>query len=238
MFMWLTAISFPVHEAGMPALAVLLLAVVVYKLFACRQGEGVHYGLYSVFTVIGCTTLIFPHFLLLLPVFIVYGLVAMMSGLRGFLAMLLGLCVPYLLVAGFDYIFPGILPEKLLVWPLDPLMHLSLEMPDVLQAVLLLLQLVVLIAFTVIFVKSTVPGKPYLRRRLVFLIYLNILLFLMSILYNEGFVLFYMMSLPSVAVMMAYIFSLKVSKPMNWFFIAMNLLWFALFPFSLCLKHL
>lgn len=238
MFMWLTAISFPVHEAGKPALAVFLLAVIVYKLFACRSGEGVHYGLYSVFTVIGCASLLFPHFLLLLPVFIVYGLVAMMPGVRGLLAMLLGLCVPCLLVTGIDYIFPGVVPDVLVCGGMDLLKHLSFEMPDVLQAVLLLLQFVVLLSFTVMFVKSSVPGKRYLRRRLVLLIYLNISLFLMSLLYNEEFVLFYMMSLPSVAVMMAYVFSMKVSKPMNWFFIAMNLLWLALFPLSLCLRHL
>ena len=85
---------------------------------------------------------------------------------------------------------------------------------------------------------SAVPGKPFLRRRLVFLIYLNVALLLLSLLYNDDSRLYYMMSLPTAAVMMGYIFTIKVSKPMNWFFVVVNILWFSLFPFGLCLKLL
>ena len=111
-------------------------------------------------------------------------------------------------------------------------------MPVWYQGVLVLLQLLVLVPFVVIFMNSTVPGKPFLRRRLAFLIYLNVALLLLSLLYNDDFPSYYMMSLPTVAVMVGYIFTIKVSKPMNWFFIVVNILWFSLFPFGLCLKFL
>lgn len=238
MFMWLTALSFPIHASAMEALAVLLLAVIVYKLFACKQGGDDCYGLYSVFSIVGCASLFFPQYLLLLPVFVVYALSAMMAGVRGLLAIMLGLFIPHLLVAGVDYLFPGVMPEIFMGSELEYLTSLSIKMPSLLQIVLLVLQLAVLIPFVFIFMNSTVPGKPYLRRRLVFLIYLNISLLLMSLFYSNDFSLFYMMSLPSLAVMMGYIFTLKVSKPMNWFFIVINILLFSLFPFALCLKHL
>ncbi|MBO7301293.1 MAG: hypothetical protein J6U58_01125 [Bacteroidaceae bacterium] len=238
MFMWLVAVSFYIHGTAMEAVAVLLLAVIVYKLFACKQGEDGCYGLFSVFSIVGCTSLVFPQVLLLLPVFALYGLSVIMSGIRGVLAALIGFFMPHLVVSGFNYLFPGVMPDILLGNELEYLASFSIGMPTLLQMVLFVLQLVMLILFTAIFMNSTIPGKRYLRRRLVFLIYLNISLLLMSLFYNADFSLFYMMSLPSVAVMMGYVFTLKVTKPMNWLFIILNFLWISLFPFALCLRLL
>ena len=238
MFMWLAAVSSFICGVGLEALAVLFLAIVVYRLFACKQGDEAAYSLFSVFITVGLASLILPQFILLLPVFMVYALLSARGGIRGFLAMLLGFSFPYLLVGGVDYLFPGIVPWKFMGEGIGYLHALSLRMPVWYQVVPILLQLLVLVPFTVIFMNSTVPGKPFLRRRLVFLIYLNVALLLLSLLYNDDSRLYYMMSLPTAAVMMGYIFTIKVSKPMNWFFVVVNILWFSLFPFGLCLKLL
>ena len=237
-FMWLIAISFFTLNTGLETLAVLLLAIIVYKLFACRQGDGAYYDLYSVFTVIGCASFLFPQFLLLLPVFTIYGLKATMAGIRGFFAMILGCSIPYLLIWGARYLFPDMIPDFLSMNQLEFLGSLSFSLPTILQAFMIMLLLAILVPFIVIFMNSTIPGKPYLRRRFVFLIYLNISLLVMSLLYGNDFSLFHLMSLPSIAVMMGYIFTIRISKPMNWFFILINILWIALFPFSVCLKYL
>ena len=238
MFMWLTAISFSIHDTEYEALAVLLLAIIVYKLFKCKQGEDTYYGLYSVFAIVGCAYEIFPQFLLLLPVFAIYASVAMMTGFRGILAILLGFFTPYLIISGTDYIFPEIMPAFMLGNRFEQLLTFSIAIPNLVQTISMALHAAILIPFAVIFFNSPIPGKPYLRRRLTFLIYLNILLLILPLFYNNDFSLFYMMSLPSVAVMMGYIFTLKTSKPMNWFFIIINILWIALFPFSVCSKYL
>ena len=238
MFMWLAAVSSSVCGVGLEALAVLFLAIVVYRLFACKLGDEAFYGLFSVFVTVGCASLILPQFILLLPLFIVYSLLSTRGGIRGFLAISLGFSLPYLLIYGVDTLFPGVVPWKLMGEGLVCLRALSLRMPVWYQGVLVLLQLLVLVPFVVIFMNSAVPGKPFLRRRLTFLIYLNVALLLLSLLYNDNFPSYYMMSLPTVAVMVGYIFTIKVSKPMNWFFIVVNILWFSLFPFGLCLKFL
>ncbi len=238
MFMWLTAVSFSMHDTGTEALAVLLLAIIVYKLFKCKQGEEAYYGLYSVFSIVGCAYMIFPQFLLLLPIFAIYASIALMTGIRGIFAILLGFFTPYLIISGTNYIFPEIIPDFLSGNNIEQLLTLSITVPTMVQFVAMILHIAILIPFAVIFFNSPVPGKPYLRRRLTFLIYLNILLLTLTLFYNKDFSLFYTMSLPSIAVMMGYIFTIKISKPMNWFFIIINILWFSLFPFSLCLKLL
>ena len=112
MFMWLAAVSSFICGVGLEALAVLFLAIVVYRLFACKQGDEAAYSLFSVFVTVGLASLILPQFILLLPVFMVYALLSARGGVRGFLAILLGFSFPYLLVGGVDYLFPGIVPWK------------------------------------------------------------------------------------------------------------------------------
>ena len=95
-----------------------------------------------------------------------------------------------------------------------------------------------ILPYVVIFSCSAVPGKPLLRKRLQFFAWMNLYLTALMFLYSQDFLLYYIWSLPSLAVMLAYVFSLNVTRFSRFYFIVVNVILLAIVPFCLWLNRL
>lgn len=238
LFFALPSVSLFVHGCLGYAVVLLLFLLVIHRVFACNQGEDCRYALFSSFAVFGLATMLFPQFIMLLPVFVLYISMTALAGRRELFSILLGLLTPYWFLFGINYIFPSLLGDiGAFSAPVGYIASATLKIPSLSDSLIIALELLVLVPFVALFSNSASPGKPLLRKRMQFFAFLNLYLVILSLLYSHDFLLYYILSLPSMAVMLAYIFSLGVTVFSRYYFIIINLLWLALVPFSLWLKH-
>ena len=113
---------------------------------------------------------------------------------------------------------------------------LSLALPTPERIAVLVMELMILLPFIVLFVSTRIPAKPILRRRILFVIVLDIYLMLLSWGYEDNFWIFYVWRLPALAVMVSYVFTAKQNKVMNIYFVFMNLVWISIAVLGLCLR--
>ena len=153
-------------------------------------------------------------------------------------SILLGLLTPYWFLFGIDFIFPNVVKQaEFFVAPVMYMMSAAPSVASLAHVVLLGVGLLVLVPFVVMFSGSASPGKPLLRKRLVFFAMMNVYLMALSLLYSDDFLLYYIWSLPSLSVMLTFVFSLKITAFSRYYFIIINLIWLAMLPFSLWLIH-
>lgn len=88
---------------------------------------------------------------------------------------------------------------------IDSLFLFSIADPTLERLLLSAIELLVLLPSIALFVSSPIPSKPLLRRRIVFIILLDVYLMLLSWLSEENFVLFYAWRLPAVAISASYL---------------------------------
>lgn len=238
LFFALPSVSLFVHGCLGYAVILLLFILVIHRVFACNQGEDCRYALFSSFAVFGLATMLFPQFIMLLPVFVFYISITSLAGRREIFSILLGLLTPYWFLFGIDYIFPSLLDGVgSFGAPVEYLASVTLEMPSLAGFLIVVLEMLVLVPFVALFSNSASPGKPLLRKRMLFFASMNLYLVILSLLYSHDFLLYYILSLPSMAVMLAYIFSLGITAFSRYYFIFISILWLALVPFSLWLKQ-
>lgn len=238
LFVWLTAVYCSVECNAGNAFATLLFAVSLFMLMSCQQTPDRQRSLYSAFAMVGFSALLQAEFLYLVPAFVIFLFIANIFSIQGFLAALLGLLTPFWLVFGTVYVWPS------LSWLSLPLSNavagisgfgmsgFSLMGVAVFASVLL-----VLLPATVIFATSSFPSKPLLRRRMLFILLLDMYMLVLGFVLPSSTQLFSSLALPGVAVMATYILSFKVTKLSNFYFILVNMAWIALFVYSLCLKQ-
>ena len=162
-----------------------------------------------------------------------------LAGKREIVSIMLGLLTPYWFLFGVDYIFPEMLEQSGLF--ASSIIYVASVVPtklSLLNVSLAFLELLVLIPYVVIFSCSAVPGKPLLRKRLQFFAWMNLYLTALMFLYSQDFLLYYIWSLPSLAVMLAYVFSLNVTRFSRFYFIVVNVILLAIVPFCLWLNRL
>lgn len=238
LFLYMASVSLFAHTCTGYALSLFLFLLVISRLFSCNQEEDCRYVIFSAFAVSGIAILLFPQFIMLLPALALYVIMMKLAGWRELLALMLGFFTPYWFLFGIDYIFPHLIAQSgLFTVPFKYLISPTLSLPSLLDVFLLVVDLSVLIPFVFIFSGSSYPGKPLLRKRLKFFAWLNLYLIILSLLYSQDFLFYYMLSLPSLAVMLAYIFSLKVTRCSRFYFVLINLLLLAIAPLGLWLKQ-
>ena len=239
LFFYLASVSLCVHGCVKYSVSLLFVQLVMHRLFACKQDEDCRYGLFSAFVVSGLATMFFPQFIMLLPLFVLYILMTKLAGKREIFSIMLGLLTPYWFLFGVDYIFPEMLEQSGLF--ASSIIYVASVVPtklSLLNVSLAFLELLVLIPYVVIFSCSAVPGKPLLRKRLQFFAWMNLYLTALMFLYSQDFLLYYIWSLPSLAVMLAYVFSLNVTRFSRFYFIVVNVILLAIVPFCLWLNRL
>lgn len=233
----LPSFSVFLHGSLVNAFSLLFLLLVVYSLFECMQGEDNRRPLFSSFAVFASAAVLYPQFVVLLPVLLVYVLMVGTRGAREIFSILLGILLPYWSLFGVEFIFPEI--EGVLNPQKDSLAYISsvaVALPSLPHAVLLSVGVLVLLPFVVTFSRSAVPGKPLLRKRLLFLAMMDFYLMALSLLYPNDYELYYIWSLPAMGVMISYLYSVGTNVFARYYFIVINIIWLALVPLSLWLR--
>ena len=234
LYIWIVSLSLFAHGNMVWAVSALLFMVLLTMLFMCQPASRIEGSLFAAFAVLGLASLLLPQFLLLLPLGVVYMLSVNIMSLKSFLAALLGFAAPFWLVYGTVYVYPS---AEIILYPfnegIDELLTLSVAEPRPIRLLLTLMELGIILPAAVLFVGSSVPGKPLLRRRLSFVMLTSVWLLILSWLYAGSFELFYMWRTPLIAIMASYLFTLKVTKVANIYIVFINILWLAVAAFSI-----
>lgn len=236
LYIWVVALSLFAHGNILWAVSALVFMSMLTMLFVCQPVARVEGSLFAAFATLGLASLLLPQFLLLLPLGVVYMLMVNIMSPKRFMAALLGFATPFWLLYGTVYVYPD---AELLLVPfnsgLGELFRVTIARPLPMRLLLTAIELGVLLPAMAVFAGSSVPGKPILRRRLTFVMLTNTFLLLMSWLSDNNFEMFYMWRIPGVAIMASYIFTMKVTKVTNIFFILFNILLLAVAAFSIWL---
>lgn len=238
MFVWLTAAYCSVECNVNNAFATLLFVASLFMLMSCQQSPDRERSLYSAFAMVGLSALLQAEFLYLVPAFVLFLFIANIFSLRGLFAALLGLFTPFWLVFGTVYVWPSL---SWLSFPFDNgvagVFNFGTFDFSLLAVAVIVSVLLVLLPATVMFATSSTPSKPLLRRRMSFILLLNMYMLILGFVLPSSTGLFSSLALPGVAVMATYILSFNVTKLSNCYFILVFLAWIALFVYSLCLKQ-
>lgn len=238
LYMWLVAISLFANGNIVIAFVSLLYVLSVALLFAAQHSVAQVGQLFTSFMLLGVLALVTPFLLYLIPLYITFIFLANIFSVRNIAASILGLATPFWLVMGSAYVFPQ--AEVLSRAFTDGLPCLfEFSAPEYSTSSLLVLVLVILLLFpaAVLFMGSASPSKPLLRRRFSYIIVTSIYLLLLSCFVAGGSALFYFLMLPGLAVTASYIFSMKVTRMSNIFFIIVNVIMLAIATHILWLKH-
>lgn len=234
----LIAVSLSVHGDLACAVSLLLFVVVLSRLFSCMQGCDNRRSLFSIFALSGVASFIYPQFMTLLPVLLLYIYVSGLGDAKGFLSALLGLLLPFWFIFGVIYIWPEVAcfagDFSVRVSCLASAGGGQLSVTDAVAAAA---WLAVTLPYIALFAASALPGKPYLRKRLQFLMLLDIYLFVLSMIYTNDFEIYYTWSLPIKGIMLSYIYTAKITFFTRYYFVLINIIWLLLVPLELWLMY-
>lgn len=223
---FLAAMSLFIHNDVVSAVSAVLFIVVMAALLACQPGEDAEGSLFAAYALLGLLSLILPQLVFLLPLFVVYLFVANIFGPRRLLASMLGLLMPFWFLFGITYMWPGFSGY---ISGLDRILSCLAFLAAVeltpLRIVLLMTELGIILPAIAMFAGSSVPGKPFLRRRLLFIMITNTYLLLLSLLSAPNFEMLYAWRIPGTAVLSSYLFSLKVTRYSNIYFVLFFIFW-------------
>lgn len=228
-FLLQISVSVFLHYNAVAALSSLLFAIAIALLFNCQPGEGVEASLFVAFASLGIFSLLMPQFLYILPLFMAYVPIAKISGIKRFLAALLGMFMPFWFLFGTMYVWPGIADAVPSVGSfLASVAFLEIVNITPLRLVLLVMELLILLPAAILFARSSVPSKPHLRKRLMFVMVANAYLLLLSWLSGPNNDILYSWRVPGCALMLSYILSFKATKVSNIYFITVFVFWLAI----------
>ena len=234
LFLWLVSVQLFLQPDCLVAMALLLFMLSVAQLLSCSQECGQEKSIYAAFAILSFSSLFLLQFLYILPLFFVYLLVAKIFVARNFFAALLGVVTPYWLLLGLNFVFPSL---SSLLMPLEVGLLNILAPADMCYSmqewVTLGTELLVWGVAAMAFFVSSFPAKPLLRRRMLFLLVVYIYLYILNFILPQDYSLLLAWRLPCTAVMAAYVFSMRVTRLSNIYFITLNILW--LLTASLCL---
>ena len=228
LFMWLAALSPFLNNNVLIAFSLLLLIASVAILFSCQFTAEHERALFMVFALMGAASLLVPVFVMLLPLFVAFTFFSNIITLKRALAMLLGLLTPFWLLFGVEYVYE---PAKVLLSGMENFFvpeNFFAALPPFHVLLSMAVELVVLIPASVMFFASSSSGKPLLRKRLLFVVMLNICLIIMSFVVPKEGVLLYACRVPGNAILMSYMFVQRITRFSNIYFIFVNLIWISL----------
>ena len=233
LYLFVVAVSMTIHYDVVASVSTLLFMLLMRELLASQQGEDVAGSLFTSFALSGLLSFLLPQFLSLLPMLLVYVFIANMTGIKNFMAAILGLLLPFWLFFGAMYVWPGIA----VVIPSWGSFVASMDLAGAVditpsRLILLITELMVMLPAFVVFARSSVPSKPQVRRKFLFVMVVNIWLLLLSCVSASNFELLYAWRVPGIAVMASYLFSFRATRFSNVYFILVFLLWGLIAVFS------
>ena len=225
-FLWLVSVQMFLHPDCVIAPTLLFFLLSVAQLISCCQEKGQQRVLYGAFAILSFSSLFFLQFVYLFPLFFVYLWVGNVFSAKNLFAALLGALTPYWLLLGILFVAPSLdgllLPQKMGMLNLLTPATLSFTLQ---QLVTLATELLVLVVAVSLFVTSSLPAKPLLRRRLLFVFIANVYLLLLSFALPQDYALLLAWRLPGNAIMAVYVFSMRVTRLSNVYFVILNILW-------------
>jgi hypothetical protein len=228
MLMFVSAVAFNVQPDASAFISMLLPVVVTGLLFRCDVSDNVEHELYALFAITTTFAFFFPQIIILLPLLLLYPALCGKLSARSFFASLLGVATPLWVVAALIYLFPSL--SSFVDYPSE-LFALFWQTPGVAlsPAMLLLLFAEFVVAFPAMmhfFVTGSI-GRTYLRRRMIFCVVSNVVLWVAGWLCPELLKLFFVWRLPVYSLLSAYVFSALPIKLSNVYIILSLLLWAA-----------
>ena len=231
------AVILPLPGNAVHAFSLFVYMLSVAMLFNVQQSAYVERTLFSCFLLLGIASLLLPQVLILLPMFVVFLFYSNIYTYRRVLSALLGLLTPFWLTFGVLYLFPAL---RIAVEPfflsLKEFFSLGIPEFDPLFLLTVAMELLLYIPAIMSFSSSSVPSKPHLRRRVMFVMIMNIYLLFLSFFMNGCIELLCLWRVPGMAIMFSYIFSFKFSKMTNLHLILLNIVWIAITFYNIWLK--
>ena len=233
LYLFVVAVSMSIHYDVVAAISTLLFMLLMRELLACQPGEGAAGSLFTAFALLGLLSFLMPQFISLLPLLLVYISIVNMSGIKNVMAAVLGLLLPFWLLFGTMYVWPGITGAI----PSWSSYLAAMDFPAIaemtpLRILALVMELGIMLPVIALFARSSVPSKPHVRKKFLFVMIVNAWLLLLSCISAPNFGLFYAWRVPGIAVMASYLFSLKVTRFSNVYFILVFLFWIVMAVFS------
>ena len=226
--MWLTALFAFLQKGLLLPLSLLALSVVLSVVISCFKRPGIQLWVYSAFALLSLLTLFVPCAAYLFVLFIVYMVLTEVISIRNILAATLGVLTPVWILFCLSLRFSSI----------ETLLNVSMQnVADVAQlsllqftpqiTALMIVEAIVMFPCAVSFARSASPAKPLMRKMLTFFITMGIFLWLLSFVKGDDFSLLFAWRLPSLSIMMAYLFTVKINRLTNIYFILVNILFIA-----------
>lgn len=234
LFLWLCAIGLTFDGDSLVAASLFVYMLSLVMLFRCSQGEGVQLRVYAAFALLGVSSLLIVQSLYLLPLFLLYIVMASLFSVRTLFAAILGFLTPCWLLWGTLYVLPWLCPQGLSVMPsVHGLLHMPHWSLSLHSTAFPAMELFVMIPAAVLFLKTPGRGKLFMRRMFLFMLLANIYLWLLAWFaeHNSGMLLAW--RIPGLAVMAAYMFTSGMNRVTGIYFVLLNILWILIFLIEL-----
>lgn len=225
-FLWLASVQMFLQTDCLVAFSLLLFLLAVVQLISCCQPHSQEKTIYGAFAILSFSSLFFLQFAYLLPLFFLYLWVGNVFSIKNLFAALLGVITPYWLLFGTLFVAPSL--EGLLLPLKSGVSNLlsSASFSFSLQSwVTLATEILILFVAVSLFFISSLPAKPLLRRRMILVFILNAYLLLLSFFIPQDYIQFLAWRIPGDAIMAVYVFSTKITRLSNIYFITLNILW-------------
>ncbi len=228
MMMLVASMAFNVQSDASAFFSMLLPVAVIGLLFRCDTLSEVVHTLYTLFLVATAFALFFPQMFMMLPLLLLYPAFSGKLSAKAFFAALLGIATPLWIAAALIYLFPSLSP--LLDSPCEALAALW-QVPRVAlspaKLLLFVAEFVVVLPAMIHFFVTASIGRTHLRRRMIFCIVFDVVLWLAGWLRPELLMFFFVWRLPIYSLLSAYFFSVLPPKMSNVYIISSLLLWLA-----------
>lgn len=226
--MWYTGLFISLQSDVFLPLSLLMLFVALSLLLLCHQSIGVERRLFVAFMALAVCSLFFPQFAYMLPVFLLYPVMVSVMSARGLVAAFLGLITPYWLYLGTMFICSmyDVAWSRVIVG-LNSICVLDFVGLSIQNIALFGLELVVMIVSAALLMSGSNPAKPLMRKTLRFFIIMNLYLWIVALFKEQDYNMLLAWRLPGLALMSAYIYSYRITKLFNIYFVILNIWWLA-----------
>lgn len=226
LFLCLSSICFFLHGNLLLAFSLLLFMFSITALSTCDACDGVERRVCAIFLLLAFSILMFPQFLSLVPIFFIYLFITRIFRIKTFFAALLGFVTPLWLLFGTEYVFPelAIITTPICRGVADFFAVRQGNPPTMAQLLFIIVELLLMIQSIYFLLVTSNPAKPVMRRMLSLFVITNIYLWIVSLFFLRDFSMFLAWRLPGMALMYAYVVTVKVSKLSNIYFVILNML--------------
>lgn len=233
----LFAVALPLSDNSVCLFSLLLVMLSAALLFHSQQSKFVERTLFSAFAFLGCTSLLFPQALLLFVPFLAFLFYSNVFSVKRLLSALLGAITPFWFAFGIAYIFPtaGVLLEPFCCLS-GTMFSFAFPQFSPMQLLLLAMEAMIIVPAIMKFAGSSVPAKPQLRRRVMFVLVMNIYLLLLSPFMSGSLHLLFLWQVPGLAMMFSYIISFKFNRLTNIYFILFDIVLLAIMVYGVWLR--